>query len=113
MTFSCGGRSSIPYTPSFSATRRIFTSSSEIDVPRVARATTFLCPPNPAGSTLFIDGNPFHLPADMMFAAELMCKSSRMSCLDLGPMLEGPQGEKLSELMHELLREGYLYPADD
>lgn len=60
-----------------------------------------------------MDGNGFPLPGKMDFAAGLVCKSPRLSPRELGPALEGQQGEGVAELLHLLLRDGYLYPADD
>lgn len=60
-----------------------------------------------------MDGNAFELSSDVAFAGELLCKAPRMSARDLGPFLEGAGGEGLATLMHQLLREGFLYPADD
>lgn len=66
-----------------------------------------------AGATLFVDGAEFPLPEEVVFAAALICDSPRLSPRDLGPSLEGEQGEGVEALLHSLLKEGYLYPADD
>lgn len=60
-----------------------------------------------------MDGNGFPLPGKMAFAAGLVCKSPRLSPRELGPSLEEEHREGVAELLHLLLREGYLYPADD
>ncbi|CAM9270904.1 unnamed protein product [Ascophyllum nodosum] len=65
------------------------------------------------GTTLFVDGNVFPLPARRAFMASLICKSSRLSPQDLGPALEGEHGTEVGELLHLLLRGGFIYPADD
>lgn len=49
----------------------------------------------------------------MAFAAALVCDSQRLSPRELGPALVGEQGEGVETLLHSLLKEGYLYPADD
>lgn len=66
-----------------------------------------------AGATLFVDGTEFALSEEIVFAAALICDSSRLSPRDLGPSLEGEQGTGVEALLHSLLKEGYLYPADD
>ncbi|CAM9668360.1 unnamed protein product [Ectocarpus sp. 13 AM-2016] len=65
------------------------------------------------GATLFVDGTDFPVPQEMAFAAALVCDSPRLSPRELGPALVGEQGEGVETLLHSLLKEGYLYPADD
>ncbi|CAB1099265.1 unnamed protein product [Ectocarpus sp. CCAP 1310/34] len=65
------------------------------------------------GATLFVDGTDFPVPQEMAFAAALVCDSQRLSPRELGPALLGEQGEGVETLLHSLLKEGYLYPADD
>lgn len=85
--------------------------------PRLAVSTLqYSPPPQPAliaGCTLFVDGTEFPLPKEIVFAAALVCDSPRLSPRDLGPSLEGEHGKEIETLLHSLLREGYLYPADD
>ena len=73
--------------------------------------------PSPAktvtGATLFVDGTEFPVPQEVAFAAALVCDSPRLSQRELGPALVGEQGEGVEALLHSLLKEGYLYPADD
>lgn len=66
-----------------------------------------------AGATLFVDGNAYPLPENLSFAASLICDSPRLSPRELGPPLEGEHGAGVETLLHSLLKEGYLYPADD
>lgn len=66
-----------------------------------------------AGLTLFVDGNPFPLPNELAPLVGVLCAAPRLSPWDLGPSLEGENGEGATELLHLLLKEGYLYPADD
>lgn len=65
------------------------------------------------GATVFVDGNRFPLPAQTAGAAEIICRSPRLSPRELGPALEGDNGDGVEVLLHALLREGFLYPADD
>lgn len=65
------------------------------------------------GATLFVDGTEFPLTKETAFAAALVCDSPRLSPRDLGPSLEGEHGGEIESLLHSLLKEGYLYPADD
>ncbi|CAN0418976.1 unnamed protein product [Laminaria digitata] len=65
------------------------------------------------GATLFVDGNAYPLPENLSFAASLICDSPRLSPRELGPALEGEHGAGVETLLHSLLKEGYLYPADD
>jgi len=66
-----------------------------------------------AGATLFVDGTEFALSKEIVFAAALVCDSPRLSPRDLGPSLEGEYGNEIETLLHSLLKEGCLYPADD
>lgn len=86
-----------------------FNTPSIILSPFLYRASFFSFP----GATLFVDGNSFPLSEEVAFAAGLLCKSTRLSPRDLGPALEGEQGKGVADLMHSLLKGGYLYPADD
>ncbi|CAM9223205.1 unnamed protein product, partial [Hapterophycus canaliculatus] len=45
------------------------------------------------GATVFVDGNEFPLSKETAFAASLVCDSPRLSPRDLGPALDGEQGE--------------------
>lgn len=60
-----------------------------------------------------MDGTGFPLPEDIVPAGALICDSPRLSPRDLGPSLEGEHGKGVEALLHSLLKEGYLYPADD
>ncbi len=60
-----------------------------------------------------MDGTEFPLPKEIVFAAALVCDSPRLSPRDLGASLEGEHGKEIETLFHSLLKEGYLYPADD
>lgn len=60
-----------------------------------------------------MDGNPFPLPQELADFAGVLCAAPRLSARALGPALEGEAGERAAELLHLLLKEGYLYPADD
>lgn len=96
------------FPPGYPDAPRLCTPASDEGYGRIPHCA-FSRPP---GTTLFVDGNAFELSSDVAFAGELLCKAPRMSARDLGPFLEGA-GEGLANLMHELLREGFLYPADD
>lgn len=60
-----------------------------------------------------MDGSEFPLPEELTFAAAIVCGSPRLTPRDLGPPLEGEHGKGVETLLHSLLKEGYLYPADD
>lgn len=60
-----------------------------------------------------MDGNPFPLPQELAAFAGVLCAAPRLSPKTLGPALEGEEGGGAAELLHSLLKEGYLYPADD
>lgn len=53
------------------------------------------------------------MPGEIVFAAALICDSPRLSPRALGPPLEGEHGQGVEALLHSLMKEGYLYPADD
>lgn len=60
-----------------------------------------------------MDGSEFPLREEVAFAAAILCDSPRLSPRDLGPILEGENGKGMEAILHSLLKEGYLYPADD
>lgn len=45
--------------------------------------------------------------------AGLLCAAPRLTPRELGPALDGENGQGAADLLHSLLTEGYLYPADD
>jgi hypothetical protein len=55
----------------------------------------------------------FPLARHMTFAAEALCRSSRIAPQDLGEHLSGPHVGELSRLLCDLLLGGYVYAADD
>lgn len=60
-----------------------------------------------------MDGNPFPLADELAPLVRVLCAAPRLSPWDLGPYLEGESERGATELLHLLLKEGYLYPADD